>query len=410
MSIRDNLTVQKILDACDPKGEWYNDDKLWATKKHWLICTSPRGYGKSTRFAIRYIAEWIVNGKKWLYLRRNDRLLKATQKSFFDGARKIINRANLGFNITALTCEAGEYRIKVEFDDEDNKPPDDVDPDDTDAMRKWREKTAEPCGLAMALSTGEEEAKSGGGKFEGIKYGIFDEFMAARATGYLGSIDDPDVEYEALYSIFVSIRDVDVAFTDDVYFVMLGNRSHDYNPILLNLGVNYYMAQSPDAHIIAPKNEEWAIEFVEPNEGFKKKQKASVAYKLAQHSRKELEYNFENMSKDISLTDDIIDEKKPKDCEYLSTVILNNISYGVYRRRRDGLIWIGKAEQRAGVKVEALDIASYANSNVTLLVKQWRGNAVLEIIFERFLVKRVKFMDRDTARAFMQYLDFIPKR
>lgn len=408
--IRDNITEKQILDACDPNGEWYNDNDIWATGKHWLIETSVRGYGKSTRTACRCLARYIAEGKRFLYLRRTDRLLNATKHNFFDKARQIINRANLGFQITRLVCDAGIYMIKVEYDDEENVP-EEIEEQGDDAIEKWRKDTSVQCGLAMALSTGEEEAKSGGSKFDGVKIGVFDEFMAAHETNYLGSIDDPDREYEALYSIYLSIsRDMDNPFLSDVYFVMLGNRSHDYNPILLNLGVNEYIAQSPDAHIINPKNEEWAIEFIEPTEGFKKKQKESVQYKLAQHSRKELEYNFENKSKDLSLSDKFISKKKPDNMRYYSTVILNNIKYGIFYRHSDGLMYIGKPENRDVRWVEALDIASYYKGDNVMITRRWSTSPVLKMIYERFCYNKVMFNDRQTQRAFMVYLDFIPKR
>lgn len=405
-----DITVKQILEKCDPKHEWYDDSKLWETGKHWLIGTSVRGYGKSTRIACRLLAEYIVNGKKWLYLRRTDRLLNATKHSFFDKARQIINRAGCGFQITWLECDTGIYKIMIEWDDEEGVP-EEIEEAGDDEIAKWRKKNAKQCGLAMALSTGEEEAKSGGGKFDGVKFGVFDEFMAARETGYLGSIDDPDVEYEALYSIYMSIsRDMDNPFLNDVYFIMLGNRSHDYNPILLNLGVNEYMAQSPDAHIIAPKAEEWAIEFIEPTEGFKKKQRESVQYKLAQHSRKELEFNFENTSKDMKVGDTFIMRDKPGAVRFYNNVILNNKEYGVYYRDRDGLVYIGHAQQGKGYRTEALDIASYYNGNAVMLVRRWRDSPVLNLIYERFIYKMVMFCDKETQRQFMMYLDFIPKR
>lgn len=409
--IRDNITAKRILDACDPNHEWYNDDDIWGTGKHWLIETSVRGYGKSTRTACRFLAYYIADGKRFLYLRRTDRLLNATKHSFFDKARQIINRANLGFQITYLACDAGVYKVKVEYDDEENCP-EEIEEAGEDEIKKWRKITAEQCGLAMALSTGEEEAKSGGSKFDGVKYGVFDEFMAAHETSYLGSIDDPDREYEALYSIYLSIsRDMDNPFLSDVYFVMLGNRSHDYNPILLNLGVNEYIAQSPDAHIIAPKSEEWAIEFIEATEGFKKKQRDSVQYKLAQHSKKELEYNFENKSKDIILSDKVISKKKPNNMRYYSTVILNTVKYGIYYRREDGIIYIGKPDETKGMKwTEALDVASYYGGNNVMIVRRWRDSPVLKMIYDRFVYNKVIFCDKQAQRSFMTYLDFIPKR
>jgi len=416
MSIRKSLTAAQILERTDPEGAWYNDNKLVATGKHWLYETSPRGYGKSTRAASRFIATYICTGKKWLYLRRNDKLLNSTKWTFFDTAVEIINDVCSDlFYISHFRCETlngiTRYFMKIEFADEDNTPPgiEDVEEDKReDFLKQYRRKTAEECGLAMALSTGEEEAKSGGGIFKNVKLGVYDEFIAAHGTNYLGSADTPEREFEAIYSIYISVaREKGNPFLSDVYFFFLGNWSHDYNPILVETGVNIYTAQSPEAHMIAPKSEEWAIEFIEPTEGFKRKQRESVAYKLAQHSKREQEYNFENKSKDSQYADESICKDTPKDCRYMEGLMLNNKGYGVYYRRRDGLIYIGKIRQEG--KTHALDIGSYTNGNASMLVMKWRDDPILERIYERFLCRKVYFRDKETQRAFLQYLDFIPR-
>lgn len=415
---RNEITVEEIMDLTDKKHEWYDDTELIKKGKHWNIETSVRGYGKSTTIARRALANYIVNGSRFLYLRRTDRLLNTTKAQFFDTARELINDYVPGVNIPYMECTGNKYMIKVEFDDEDNEPPEEYNKDGEKiemtpeeyelAKDAYRRKTAECGGLAMALSTGEEEAKSGGGKFKGIKLGIYDEFMAARGTSYLGSSDNPDVEFEAIYSIYMSVaREKNNPFLDDVYFFFLGNRSHDYNPILLNLGVNEYMAQSPNAHIIAPKNEEWAIEFIEPTEGFKNKQRNSVQYKLAQHSKKELEYNFENKSKDEEYGDVAVQKDMPKACRYVRGVFLNGNGYGIYYRERDGLLYIGKFQ--GDKEYDALDVASYANGHATRLVGSWRGSPILMMISDRFQERKVLFRDKETQRVFLQYLDFIPK-
>ena len=417
------LTVDDIMNATDnPLFFGWKDLKpllnlrsAWDQK--WLFfLTSGRSIGKSTTIARYFMADFIVNGVKWLYMRRTDKVLWEGQKRFFDKAISIFNDHNLGFKITYFSLEAGQYYVTIDWDDEDYKVEkydkngeliEMTREEQLEAEKKDRKNRAQFAGIAHSLAA-YEKAKGAGFDGLGIRHFCFDEFMAEQTVDYLGTKDNNLVEWDDILSIYASIdRDIGKPFLNECDVFCLGNKAHDFNPILLGAGFNEYHAQSPNAHVISPKYEEWVYYNVEGSEEFKKLAKQSRLYRAMKHDERLRKYNFDNESKDEGISDELISKDTPKGCIYFSGVTLNGKQYGIYRRESDGLIYVGKPVK--GKYMEALDLGSYSNGDVVALVKQWRRSPALNIIYERFLVKKVLFCNKAAAQAFLKYLDFIPR-
>lgn len=424
-----NITVDEIMEATDKEYLFgWKDlkpiiEKRSAYDKKWLFfLTSMRRVGKSTTIARYFLADFIVNHNRFLYIRRSDDLLYSTMHAFFDDAVKIINDAHLGFEIAEFNCETLKgkitYSILINWDDEDYTVEEYTDAGDKvdltekqreELVKKQNKERTQDCGNALSLKQ-YEKAKSAGYSGKGIKHFVYDEFMAEQAVDYLGSKDNNCVEYDDIMSIYMSVdSDVGKPFLNDTEVFCLGNKAHDFNPILLKCGVNIYLAQSPEAKIISPKYEEWVYVEIEGNDKFKEMQKNSRAFRAMKHDSRMQDFIFDNESKDAEVISSMIGER-PKKCEDYSNVILGGKKYGIFYRASDGLVYVsGRQTSKHNEDTEALDIESYNNGDAVRICKTWKMSVTLNIIYERFLCKKVMFSDKNTQYKFLQYLDFIPK-
>lgn len=387
------------------------------SKKKGFFLTSMRSVGKSTVCSCLLLLSYICMGVRYLYIRRTEKTLWKTMRAFFDDAIDLINEKDeIPFIISYFHCEGGEYTITVDWKDEDYTPEKydrngdlvEMSEEDTaDERKKDLKRRAENCGSCLHLK-GYADAKSGFNKRD-IGYMLYDEFMAEESTEYLGSADDQMVEWRCIMSIFMSIaREKGNPFKDNVSMFFLGNNALDFNPILIGAGVNYFIAQSPEADLISPKNAVWLYYNIQPSVDFREAQMNSLAYQWQQYDETLKNYNFNNVAKTRHDDDELIEKEIPRGCEYKSGLIFNNRQYGVYYRDRDGMVYVSK-KFIPGRHCEAMDLSSYYNNNTVLLVHHWRDSGVLNLIYKRFLLKRVRFCDRNTQTTFLQYLDFIPK-
>lgn len=433
---RHGLTVDKIMEATDsPLFFGWKDLKPLLNKKGYyngikrnkplLFLTSKRRIGKSTTVARWFIASYVCEGARFLYIRRSDDLLYSTMHKFFDQAIKLINRAFKDvFEIVLFNCETKEgqltYTICINWAGENYEPikydkngdvVDLTDDQKEDARKKDLKERSEGCGSALSLRA-YEKAKSAGYDGRNIMHFVYDEFMAEQETDYLGSKDNKDVEWDDLQSIYMSVdSDIDNPFLNKVTVLCLGNNAHKYNPILLRSGVNIYLAQSPDAICISPKTEAWTYYQIEGSDAFKKLQQESNAFWMMQHDDRLKGFIFDNKHKDndqATITS-LIASDIPKGCEFYNTIILGGKYYGVFYRAQDGCVYISstKHDLRKG-RTEALDMQSYCNGNAVMIVRKWRQSPTLNLIYERFICKKVLFSDKNTQYKFLQYLEFIP--
>ena len=132
------LTTDLIMEKTDhPLFFGWKDLKPLLNKKGFhngtkrnkplLFLTSKRRIGKSTTVARWFLASYICEGARYLYIRRSDDLLYSTMHKFFDQAIKLINRGFKDvFEIVLFTCETKEgqltYTICINWKDKDYTP------------------------------------------------------------------------------------------------------------------------------------------------------------------------------------------------------------------------------------------------------------------------------------------------
>lgn len=252
--MRDISNVLKYMQKTD--NGFYGPEHIISYNRPANIITGHRSGGKSTGVARFNLFDAILNDSRFIYMRRTKDELDKTKIHFFDQAIDIINRAKLGFKIVYFDCIAGDYMCTW------------IKDGDSDLSEDEAKECAKKIGSTMALSLS-QKVKSGY-DFTNVNNIIYDEFIAEHQTGYLGSYENPDVEYTNLISIYVSCdRGIDKYFRNETRMFLIGNMANIYNPILLKWGVNKYLRMSPDANIIAPKGMPWVLENVEPSEAFK---------------------------------------------------------------------------------------------------------------------------------------------
>lgn len=375
-----------------------------------IITCGHRSGGKSTGWARFLLLDFIYNKNKFIYIRRRRDELDLTKKKFFDNAISILNNADLGFKISYFDCEGGRYKITVDYDNVDYTPEkytkegDKVDLTDEEIAemraKDLRERAVD-CGGSINLASS-QKVKSGY-DFTGVSTLIYDEFIAEHQTDYLGSHETPDIEYQNLISLFMSCdRGIGQYFRNETRIVLIGNKANIYNPILLKWHVNKFITMSPDAKFIAPKNEGWVYEEVQPSAEYVEQAKNSNAYLLMDDE--ERAYNLGNKTRSGNEGKEWIAEV-PHNAYYKKGIILEGQEYGIYEY--NNIMYIGKC--RSGQKMQAYDIVSASHHDANMIVTNWKQDPVMFSIYYKFIKKQLFFYSQDSARAFLQYLQFIPK-
>lgn len=408
--MRDLSNLNKYMSKTD--NGFYSPMKAISYNRPVSIITGHRSGGKSTGIGRLVLLNAIKNHRNFIYIRRTLDELNLTKTHFFDSAIDIINKSDLGFKIVYFDCTGNEYRMTVNYDnvnyetDRYNKAGDIIDESEEERQARLEKETKERAvkvGGAIALSQS-QKVKSGF-DFTDVDSIIYDEFIAEHQTGYLGSAENPDVEYQNLISIYVSCdRGIGKFFRNETRLFLIGNMANIYNPILLKWNVNKYLRMSTDAKFIAPKGLPWTLQIVSPSEQYKKEVKQSFAFALMDES--ERDYNVGNVARSGEYSKDFIKSVLPRNINYKSGVVLGGVQYGIYEDC-NGYIYINK--YRPGKYTEALDMVSYANGNSNVLVTSWRQSPILNVVYIAFLRKKLYFNNLTTQHEFMQYLEFIPR-
>lgn len=411
--------VLRALELTD--GDYYSINKALSYDRPAIIQLGPRGGGKSTTDARLVLFDYIYNKHQWLYIRRQRDELDTTKKKFFDDAIDIINNAVddkgghlFPFYIPYFMCESSHYNIVVRYynidydtdlyDKDGNKV--DEDPKDREKrLEKELKDEAEECGLAQALNMS-QKVKSGFFTNSDIWWFIYDEFIAEHQTGYLGSKDTSNMEYQNLMSMYISAdRGVGRFFRNEVKILLIGNLANISNPILIAWGINRYYASAQDPHFIAPKDKGWVLEVIKPSNSYIQSAMKSNVWKLL--TDEEREYNIGNKPRSGEYGNKFICANVPKDGVYISGMVLQGEKYGVYYNRHNGDIYINKFRDKG--KCEALDLYSFSGGNDMLLCQSWNKSPLLTAIHDNFLREKLYFGNRHTQLIFLQYLDFIPR-
>ena len=113
----DVSNLYKYLEMVNKEGKFWSIQKLLTFNKPFMIVTSSRSIGKSTNIACFVILDYLVNGKKWIYLRRTKDEMLETCKDYFNNAIVLINE-NTEFKIKEIEYKAGDYFITMQGDEE----------------------------------------------------------------------------------------------------------------------------------------------------------------------------------------------------------------------------------------------------------------------------------------------------
>lgn len=365
----------KYLDMCS-NGFW-SPKKALTYNKPIIAVTATRSVGKSTGVALYVLFDWLVNRHKFMYIRRRQRDTYKTCKTFFNNAVLIVNKYT-PFNIRGFKFDKGFYWIATECDitDDENGEPNLI----------W-----EQCGMAAPLSE-EEDLKSS--VFSEYFTIIYDEFISKDRNKYLGTKATPEMEWECLNSLYQTVdRGIDRPFRNETRIFLLGNKATIYNPICISLKISNYVHKGQ--HFTAPKDQIWVWEDLDKVEATAAMED-SFAFQMSTESVKN--YAYRNLGKD---TDDFI--KKPTIAQYVVTLKLHNVLYGVYKDDKYNFyIWKSKPDY----VVYALDVGSHKESDLQLINK-WRDSPLMRMLSEAYKRGSLYFGDGNIQNAFLLYLEYL---
>lgn len=358
----------RYLDAC--QGGFWSAKRCLTYNKPVIVVTGTRSVGKSTAVAIFCIIDFLVNGHKFMYVRRRQRDTYKTCKTFFNNAVQIINQKT-ELNILGFRFERGKYQIATSKNEEG-------------------ELNYVECGMATPLSE-EEELKSS--VFSEYCTIIYDEFISKDPNKYLGTRDNPDMEWNSMMSLYQTVdRGVDRPFRNETRVFLLGNKSTIYNPICLSIGICDYVVKG--AHFVSPKDKLWVWEDVD---GVDVTMQAEESYAYLLSSDDVKRYAYENLGND---TEYFI--RKPTIAKYMTTVKLRGILYGIYADA-EGCFYIAKPKD--GYHVISLDLNSH-DGNDLYMIRRWRESPMLMCVTAAYLRGQLFFATGKVQAAFLKYLEF----
>lgn len=364
--------IYKYLDRyC---GDFYNPKKVLTYGRPWIFVTGSRSVGKSTAIAILFLLDYIVNGRKFIYCRRDQDAVLLTCGKFFASAVSIINAAG-DFCIEEFYYFGKQYFIRMKGEGE-----------------------PVPCGSIIPLSLENKYKSSNYSEFFNL---VFDEFIEKDATKYLGSVKTPDKEYKSVLSMYQTIdRGIGRAFRNETRFFFLGNTATIYNPMFLKMGISDLVSEG--AKFIAPKGKLWLLERVETVKALEGIED-SFAYQLA--DEEERAYAYKNTGADSS---DFIG--KPTTSQYLGTFILNGTKYGVRKSVSDYpfYMYIGPADSKHNYQTISLDTGSHDGKVDLKLISSWRKCPLMVTVADAYANGRLYFYDGRTKLVFLKYLQFMP--
>lgn len=372
--------VFKYLDRIS--GDFWSCKKILSYGRPFNFVLSGRSVGKSTNIACFVLLDYIKNGRRFIYCRRDKDTVSLTATSFFENAVQILNE------VLPTFPEFKGFKMKLKLVGRDYYISYGVDEDGEDV---WEE---ESIGSTIALSLERKSKSSALGTVYNV---IFDEFVERDPTKYLGNSETMDkVEYRAVMSLYHTIdRRVGRVFRNETRFFFLGNIETKFCPLLMKLGIADYMVRG--ANFIAPKDKQWVLEQVRGIDALKGREQ-SFAYQLS--TEDELEYSF---SSDVSEDQTFV--KQPEVSEYVMTVSLEGREYGIRRSIHQVVDELYICKPMPGWQVLSLDLKGHTGLDYQL-IKSWRQHPVTTRLAEYFQRGLLYFDREDTKNTFLKYLQF----
>lgn len=277
-------------------GDFYSPEQILSYGRPWNFIVAGRSVGKTTGLGLEMLDNFRKTGKQLIYVRRTDKELQTTYKTYFDDSAEIIGHYT-DLHITDLKTDSGTYQIKRAGKEE------------------W-----ELLGYYIPLNL-EENYKSG--HYGNVTRICYDEFITKRSSRYLGSKDNFLAEYDAVLSLYQSVdRKVGHAFRNETIFYFSGNNASYYNPIYIALGIDEYLRT--DTKFCAPKGKLWVVQQLDKVKATEEIEK-SFSYQLSNEKNKQ--YAYENKPQ---LTNQGLVEKIEKPMQIMFNCVYAGHKMGVY--------------------------------------------------------------------------------
>ncbi len=354
---------------------FYNPRKLLTFNRPFSFVTGGRKRGKSTAMAGLFLIDFLMTGNSFGYIRRDDTELKKSYEKFFSDAINIINeKESIPFTIYDFYARGGDYYI------------------DAAGAPKTR------CGFYLPLKAAQDYK---GAVPDNPVYNIdYDEFMAEESTGYLGSKDTPETEYNKIMSIYSTYnRCRGHLLWNRLRMFFTGNLADAYNPIFLKFNISDYYDEK--ASFIRPKGKMWVVEQVEPLPEDDDEMLLDFSYQVADEQQRT--YMFGKGGR-VDGVDYI--RPLPDNAQYICTLSFKKKQFGVYRDASTYNYYIGKCKD-IGMRPIALDNDSHRDDDL-MLVTKWRDFPIMQVLLDKYRKNQLYFTDSVKKRIFLIYFKLMP--
>ncbi len=331
---------------------YYDYRKLLSYNALISFVIGERGVGK-TYGAIKFaISDFLKNGHQFVYVRRYATELETAAPKFFDAI------------IENKEFEEHEFKVKT-----------------SKKLTRFYIDGKE-CGYALPLSTAMILKST---SFAKVKNIIFDEFIIT--TGTYHYLKNEVHNFLDLIETIARLRDVRV--------FCLANALTITNPyfIYFNLSLPY------KSDFKTFRNGLIVVNYVR-NEAYRQAKRASRFGQLIAGT----EYGKYAIDNEFLLDDKNFIQKRPPHCTIFSTIIINHRSYGVWRDKRNNMIYVSHDYDPTNPCCFAID--SKSHNERTILVNA-RNSPWFKIVIDAYRVGLVRFEKQDIKNEVMNIINKI---
>lgn len=359
-------------------GDFYSPLHVLSYHKKWIFSIGSRSIGKSTGWLIWLFYQYLMYGKRFIYVRRTDKQISRVIHKCFQTPVAILHSS--GFQIADVKCKGGTIWLMRQF------------PQDGE-NGKWEE-----CGSYTGLNQ-TPDLKSTSYGDNGYYFIFFDEVLEKDVHRYLGSSLDPTHEYDMLYDFYVTVdRKEGVPHRNETLVIMCANLSTYYNPYFLALGIDKYIRT--DSKIVSPKKVPWIVEQTVTVPALEKA-KESDAYALG--TSKQRGYTFEGVAFDQNNNEFVFKTSEPM--QPLFNCQFGGHKMGVYRLRSNGFIYV--SEKLTQLATLALTESDQSSINYNL-ARNYTQSQLMQLMHKAYYMGHVQFEDARCKYDICNYFMLTP--
>lgn len=347
-------------------GKFFSPEQILSYGRPWMFVVGSRSIGKTTGLGLEMLDNYRKTGKKLIYVRRTDKELQRTYKTYFDDSAKIIGDYT-DLHISDIKTDGGVYQLKRTGSEE------------------W-----EDFGYYIPLNN-EEDFKSG--HYGDVTRIVYDEFISKRNTRYLGNKDNFTLEYDMIHSLYVTVdRTVGKAFRNETLMYFSGNNASYYNPIYIALGIDEYLRT--DTKFCAPKGKPWVVQQIDKVEATKEIEN-SWAYQLSSDALKGYNYNNQTLEMDTAMIEKL---DVPKYCMF--NMVYAGHKMGVYMVNHS-LLYV--CEKPGNAITYALTVGDQDKVNY-LMAPTYNSQDHMKILRQAVIEGLCRFQNRKCQYEILNYL------